>query len=408
MRRYGEQILHVLLDKYENSLLYKGENTRNQTISYLVKKSTLPEYFDETSEEYAIIHAQLLDLEEKGFLSLKWKNGKEGHILERCILRTERVEQIYPFLHRRSRREKEERLLAVCQEFSGNHPTLDRFLTELHRRLEQGEPIRQLADPEHPKELEECCRLILQILNNQNEIFLREFSIRYCNDSKTVEREMGRAAGIIAQFDQRGNLKGLTAEQVLEEYNIYRNPSWVLVKGKGSLRIGSKESLLRLEELRDGIGLSGRDIGEISWEHGDEPRRVVTIENLTSFHRWQEKGTLAVYLGGYHNQVKRRFLKEIYRAYPQASYGHFGDLDCGGFQIWKDLRMKTGIPFEARYMDAETYLKYQAYGKELTEHDRKELIRMLQDPFFEGQWKLFERMLESGVKLEQECILISS
>ena len=110
MRRYGEKILHALLDKYENSLLYRGENKRNQTIGFAVKKSTLPEYFDETSQEYAVIHAQLWELEDKGFLLLHWKDGKEGHILERCTLQAEQVSGAYEFLSRYPKREKEERL----------------------------------------------------------------------------------------------------------------------------------------------------------------------------------------------------------------------------------------------------------------------------------------------------------
>ena len=404
MRRYGEKILHALLDKYENSLLYRGENKRNQTIGFAVKKSTLPEYFDETSQDYAVIHAQLWELEDKGFLLLHWKDGKEGHILERCTLQAEQVSGAYEFLSRYPKREKEERLIRICRDFAGKHPLLDRFLLELQRRLEQGESAGQLADLDAPQELEACCCLMLQILNNQEDMFLREFSIRYCNDSKTAEKEAGRAAGLIAQFSENQELEGLTGEEILEEYHIFKNPSWVMIKGRGVFRIGREGMRLRLEQLADGIGLSSRDLGEIFWEERNAPKQVVTIENLTSFHRWQEADTLAVYLGGYHNRAKRDFLKKLYRVYPQAEYTHFGDLDCGGFRIWKDLRVKTGIPFETRYMDLDTYMQYERYGKKLTDHDRKELGKMMQDLFFEGQWELFGRMLERGVKVEQECV----
>ena len=49
-------------------------------------------------------------------------------------------------------------------------------------------------------------------------------------------------------------------------------------------------------------------------------------------------------------------------------------------------------------------MQYERYGKKLTDHDRKELGKMMQDLFFEGQWELFGRMLERGVKVEQECV----
>ena len=79
MKRYDEKVLNSLLDKYENSLLYTGQNQRKQSIEFPVKKSTLPEYFDETSMQFELVHAQLADMEEKGFVRLIWRKGKEGH-----------------------------------------------------------------------------------------------------------------------------------------------------------------------------------------------------------------------------------------------------------------------------------------------------------------------------------------
>ena len=54
MKRYDEKVLNSLLDKYENSLLYTGQNQRKQSIEFPVKKSTLPEYFDETSMQFEL------------------------------------------------------------------------------------------------------------------------------------------------------------------------------------------------------------------------------------------------------------------------------------------------------------------------------------------------------------------
>ena len=79
--------MNSLLDKYENSLLYTGQNQRKQSIEFPVKKSTLPEYFDETSMQFELVHAQLADMEEKGFVRLIWRKGKEGHILESVCCR---------------------------------------------------------------------------------------------------------------------------------------------------------------------------------------------------------------------------------------------------------------------------------------------------------------------------------
>lgn len=49
-------------------------------------------------------------------------------------------------------------------------------------------------------------------------------------------------------------------------------------------------------------------------------REVYTIENLTSFYRFQKDDSLIVYLGGYHNSVRRQLLLDIYHALPVAEY----------------------------------------------------------------------------------------
>ncbi|MDO4265516.1 MAG: hypothetical protein Q4C63_03515 [Eubacteriales bacterium] len=56
-------------------------------------------------------------------------------------------------------------------------------------------------------------------------------------------------------------------------------------------------------------------------------------------------------------------------------------------------------------MDLATYDQYVQMGRSLSETDRKMLRQMVQDPFFAEQKALFEKMLETGIKLEQECIL---
>lgn len=197
MKRYDEKVLNSLLDKYENSLLYTGQNQRKQSIAFPVKKSTLPEYFDETSMQFEVVHAQLTDMEEKGFVRLIWRKGKEGHILEKCLLQIERAEEIYAWLQRRTRKQKEEDVIHICREYRGRHPALDAFLQYVEQRIGQGQSVAQYVDMDHPQAMAERCGLILLILENRTEIFLREFSVRFLKDSKAAEKEIAGAAGCL-------------------------------------------------------------------------------------------------------------------------------------------------------------------------------------------------------------------
>ena len=166
---------------------------------------------------------------------------------------------------------------------------------------------------------------------------------------------------------------------------------------------------ISLQAFPGGLGISNQDIDGICWDPSAPIKNVITVENLTSFHQWKQKEDspiLCLYLGGYHNQPKRLFLQKLYQAYPHAAYLHFGDIDCGGFRIWKDLCVKTGIPFQPLYMDLETYQQYVHLGRKLTQQDKKTLEVMKEDPFFHEQRELFETMLEKDRKLEQEALTL--
>lgn len=409
MKRYDEKILGILLDKYEKSLLYTGTNRINRSVSVPIQKSILPEYFDESAMQFDVIHDQLEQLEDGGYLRLFWKNKKRGHILEKCELVTERADDAYRLLHRKPKNKKEQDILNICGRYQGKAEDLDAFLAWIRTRLQENESVRKYVDIDEPKQFERLCELILRILTNDSECFLRQFSIRWFHDSKIAEKEIEKAAHIISEYSTRERIRDLTAEEVLEEHNIYRNPSWLMMKGNVTVKKkqGKKVSIIDLSVFPGGLGFSNQDIGEIFWDAQTRPEQIVTIENLTSFHQWKypDHGTvLCIYLGGYHNRAKRLFLKKLYESYPDAAYSHFGDIDCGGFLIWKDLCVKTGIPFQTLLMDLPTYTQYLEWGRELTGQDRKTLIVMLEDPFFQEQRELFERMLKEGVKLEQECI----
>ena len=51
MVQYDRKVLNRLLDTYENSLLSTGENKRMIQIEFRFTKTSIPSYFDESSNE---------------------------------------------------------------------------------------------------------------------------------------------------------------------------------------------------------------------------------------------------------------------------------------------------------------------------------------------------------------------
>lgn len=185
-------------------------------------------------------------------------------------------------------------------------------------------------------------------------------------------------------------------ETVFEEHNIIKTPTYVMVKGKGILNLGQK---IDLEKIGGDIGLSTQSLRRlVSVElKGDS---VITIENLTSFHKYLPDNELVVYLGGFHNSVKRDFIKLVYKCNPEAKFKHSGDIDAGGFYILEHLKNKTGISFEPFNMNIETLEKNKAHWIKLTVNDRKRLCNLAEK--FPNYKETADYMLENNCKLEQE------
>lgn len=127
-----------------------------------------------------------------------------------------------------------------------------------------------------------------------------------------------------------------------------------------------------LDKLSGGIALPSMALSKVT-EIQLKATKVITVENLTTYHDTETTDGLVVYLGGFHNEVRRKFLQSIYRQNLQADFFHKGDIDVYGFLILENLKERTGIPFKPLDMDVETLRKYyeMGYCKELTENDRK-------------------------------------
>ena len=217
-------------------------------------------------------------------------------------------------------------------------------------------------------------------------------------DSKYFEQIESRIAKVFRHFSEEyGEMDSL---ELLAEYGIYRTPNYVYFKGNAVISIG--EATVDLSLLKQGIGISGEDFSVIRFSDLRRIKKVITIENLTSFFRYCEEDSLMIYLGGYHNRIRRALLKMIYETIPDVQYYHFGDMDAGGFSILMDLRKKTGIPFKSYHMDLDTLKEYRQYAKRLNESDRNRLEKIRIEKEFS---EVIDFMLEENIKLEQECII---
>ena len=399
MVQYDRYVLNKLLDTYESSLLSTGENRRNIHIEFRFTKKLLPVYFDESSLEYERIHFFMEELEEKQLIRIFWKGKKEGHIIAKVQLNAEKLDEAYAYVRRVPKNDMTKQHLWLLEAYISKTlpPVCRTFAEYLQERLLEHKSVKEFIQLEDPASTRQLLDTIQAIEENETQLYIREFSIRCFQDSKAFEKMEGRIAHVFRKFKE--GCERAAYYEILAEYGIYHTPNYVYLKGNVPLVMRGER--INLSVFRQGLGISGEDMEGIRFCNTANVKQVITIENLTTYFRWQEEDSLLIYLGGYHNGVRRTLLKEIYASYPEAAYYHFGDIDAGGFEIYRDLREKTGIPFRMYHMDLATLQAHAAYAKHLTENDRKRLLGMRDR---EELREIIDYMLEHDRKLEQECV----
>ena len=394
MTNYHDDILHRLIDKYEKSKSFAGTNTVNQSFSLVLSKA-YPEYADDSCvAEIRSVETAAEQLAAEGLAELKYrKNG----LLEAVTLRTDRLEDAYRALRRKPKKDLQEELRALYEQYAGENQILTAFCRAQLDRLQANK------NPEYFRGNLKEFKLILTALKALThvdlETFERDFSVRVFGDSKQFGKIRSTVVAILYAYGDFPR-----KETVLEDLNILRNPGHVFLKGNAVLTFNAPDGdqssqTLDLSALSGDIAISSimlKDIARIKVPG----KRVVTIENLTAFNAYAPGDELVLYLGGFLNTARQDFIRRLYADEPDAEYYHAGDIDAGGFHILLNLRKKTGVPFRALNMDAETLRENREFTKRLTENDVRRLRKLLGGEFDET----VKYMLENDCKLEQEAL----
>ena len=387
MTNYKEIILNLLLDKYERSKSFTGDNKVEQRFSVKIA-ALFPKYGDEA--EYDLFNAlneAVFALSEMDFVSFQCK--KNG-VIENVSLKFTRLYDAYAYLTRTPKAETNRNLTGLLEQYDGKNDLLTRFCTVQKERIAKNKKA-EYSDGDIA-EYEKLLKAVSMIFDVAEETFIRDFSIRVFGDSKSFEAIKGKVKRLLFQYGDFPD-----EETVLEDLNIVKNPGHIYMKGSALIQISGQT--IDLSKLNGDVAISSALLPDVE-KITVTGKRIMSIENLTSFHAFSEKDTFAVYLGGYHNTHRRRFIQQLFKDNPTAAYYHFGDIDAGGFYILLHLRNKTGVPFLPYHMDISTLQQYCDYTKQLTENDVKRLKKLADTEFSDT----INYMLTNNCKLEQEAM----
>lgn len=397
LNRRQKEVLKALLDKYERSKTYRGENAVNQ--SFQVKPK---EFFEDYDSDFANLDEQedfereLSALEEAGLVQLSGKNG----VIKSIGIVLSAQEQLYSLLGRTELKTLEKDQITIYEKHMDKNNVLNSFCSAQINRLKE----RKKAEYEFPV-AKEIIRILEYICGNKAEILERELSIELFGNSKTFEKEYrGKLLTVLKKYgDFTDLIENVPDEReqghaILAEYNIFPNPTYVSFKGKGVLWLeeGKKIEL----DPRMPIAIDSDTLDQICRVEVASSE-IVTIENLTSFNRVRDDKAFFIYLAGYHNTAKQNYIKKIAESNKDKAWYHFGDIDPDGFYILEHLKNKTGISFKPFFMGIDELVKYKEYCKKLEENDIKKAQSLIDKGLYQD---VMRYMLENNVKLEQEVV----
>jgi len=386
MKRYELKILNQLLDKYEKSKTFRGDNKVKQKFTLRIE-ALFPEYKEHSNiEGFETINQAVEQLVRENIVVAKFNKAK---VCSQVTLNQDSLDEAYKKVGRRSKKSTNEDIVGILEKYRDENDILNSFVERQLQRIRDNNPVHYFNNI---NEFDNILLTIDEIFKIEQETYERDFSVKIFKDSKAFEKIRPKVVNLLFEYGDFPE-----KDQVLETLNIVKNPTHVHFKGSGYMILSGQT--IDLSSFKSDIALSSLLLEDVE-SIRITGKAVMTIENLTSFHTANREGVFSVYLGGFHNRVRREFIKKIQEGNPEVTFYHFGDIDAGGFYILQHLKNKTGIDFKPYKMDIETLEKYRSYWKPLSENDHRRLNNL-----FEGEFgETVKYMLENNCKLEQEAV----
>ena len=393
---YSKDIISRLLDIYERRNGYAKRPEELRSIQFEVSKE-YPIYKDRyDNEKYRDINTAIEKNVAAGLIiSEKDQTGRYSKIK----LNIARVDDCYALLKRTSIPDQCKKVLSVLEKANNVECLLiGRIVSDFCEQIKAYKKLPYDLGYD-ARRVGEVLQVLEAVTKLTSETYIRNFSTALFKDSKIFQREYRSTTESIL-FNYTDDV--VEKDDILGYYNLYENPTYVLIKGNA--RICFDESAIELSEMPGGIALSNGSLAGIH-KISVKADKVITVENLTTYHDCDEQDAVYIYLGGYHNTSKQKLLELIYENNGDKEYYHEGDLDVYGFLILKNLIDKTQIPFKPLFMDLGTIERFYRAGlyKNLSARDRK-VITSKKDGQLSAYKDVLEYMLANDCKVEQESI----
>ena len=391
-------VLGALIKSYNGSVMSKGGSLRNLKIRLGLKDKALATYNGRDAFKYIDSNDEKLsELQKLGYIIVHRNNAGALEWVELNISAVDDIIKACGFDNKNAHLKNIITLLSA----GGNIGFVELF-AQSEREYASTKYDWHKSYYKDEDELAVVLKALNAMASQTDEIMERDFSVKVLGDSKAFSRISKKLIQIAKKFDDQLVVEDEDDDKiVLLNYNIVKNSTYALIKGKLNFKLNDQS--IELEKLKFEYALNDAMIKNIEFMPS-EFSKLITVENLTSFYKLEEEDSLIVYLAGFHNHTKQLLLEKLYKAFSPKVCLHFGDIDVGGFMIFNNLVQSTGISFLPYHMGIEELERYNDKAKPLTANDVSRLQKLRSDPEFSIFEEVIDYMLAHNLKLEQEAL----
>lgn len=398
------RLLNLLLNRFE-----AASSGRRPSITMTAER--FPEYFaDSEPVRVRQWEEEIRAVEALGWISLDWGRGADSHRLIRTRLNVDQATEIAGALGRMTADEFARSLdAAIAKCLQGDAPSwLRAFLGTERERWKVSRPPSAETRKEQLDEYRLIYLAVERLAANRERLTWRQFSVAHFSDSKRLLSLKPRICRILAAHALgQHQTEDPDEAAVLSHFGIDLKAGIVLMSGPA--RIEFPKSALKIDgdQWKPFLAVPEEMLAEFVLDVSDA-RAILTIENEESFHAFARSGAkpdwLTLYLGGFPSKQKLRLLRALReRGLP---FHHWGDLDCGGIDIFLYLERELGIAIAPLGMEPERLRELDRSCRELAGGEIARLLRIRGELSPEhALCSLIDEMMRSGKKLEQEALL---
>ena len=393
---YTKFILNALVDEYEKKGYFLSNDLSSKIICFDVYKK-IKEYPDRYNYDTSCeIESAVETLLSYGFIYADNKDNMGYY--HKVFLNIEAIDKAYSFLNRTSANVLHSKVKHTLEKHLSNAEkgsVVYNYCMQQLSNLEKNKSLENQIGFDNEK-LENILTTLNAIFRLEKETYIRNFSEAVFHDSKKFTKFQSSVISILKKYSSEPLDDD---KKVLEWFNLFKNPIFIYIKGDCTINFNNGK--IDTKAVKGGVALSPDSIPDIQCVQVHS-RKLITVENLTTYHDTSENNAVVIYLGGFHNSVRTHLLKSIYLQNSHIDYFHKGDLDIFGFLILENLKSKTGINFEPYEMDLELLIKcYKSnFFKPLNNTD----IKRSHDPVLDKYRTIINFMVENNCKVEQESI----